>query len=324
MIGLLILQIVLLLWLSAICSGSENGLYALSRVKLRYRLRRSEPRAMIVDRLLASFDTTIIALLIANTLCAEALARLLEQHFDQHLGGAWSIIITVVILTPLVLICAEYLPKHLFRRHADNWIYALAYFLRLLTLVLSPLLYLIRGLTHAVHLALGGSREDYWEPHLSRPNLRTFLSTANNKHNLTPVQQQLIDRILAMERIDLSYQDVARPVSDIVALDAGASLAAVRQNLGPTYYQRYLVRDHQDAQPTGYISAVHLVIGPDQARVEDFAQTLPTMRITTPVHTALQKMHAAGSDMALVVDEQGQAMRIAFRSDCLRLLTRLR
>ena len=37
-----------------------------------------------------------------------------------------------------------------------------------------------------------------------------------------------------------------------------------------------------------------------------------------------RSVHAAGSDMALVVDEQGQAMRIAFRSDCLRLLTRLR
>ncbi len=324
MIAVLLLQMLLLLWLSAICSGSENGFYTLSRVKLRYRLRHQDPRARIIDRLLNSFDTTIVALLIANTLCAEALARLLEQSLDRHLDGAWSIIVTVLILTPLVLICAEYLPKHLFRRHADSWIYALAYILRLLTLILAPVLSVIRALNHALHIALGGNQEDYWEPHLSRPNLRTFLSTANSKHNLTPVQQQLIDRILAMERINLSYQDVAKPLTDIAALDAGASLAAVRQNLGPTYYQRYLVRDHQDAHPKGYISAVHLVIGPDQARVEDFTQPLPTMHIDTPVHSALQKMHATGSDMTLVVDDQGQATRIAFRSDCLRLLTRLR
>ena len=63
---LLLIQVLALLWISAVFSGSETGIYSLSRVKLRYRLTQGDQRAMAMQRLTEPVGPTIITILIGN------------------------------------------------------------------------------------------------------------------------------------------------------------------------------------------------------------------------------------------------------------------
>lgn len=322
---LLLVQVLALLWLSAVFSGSETGIYTLSRVKLRYRLSEgNDRRAKVMERLTNPVGPTIITILIGNNIAAELLASAGERTFAP-LGPPWSVLLTVVVLTPLVLMFAEFLPKHLFRRNADAWMYRLAYGLLGIRLVLSLPVRLVQMLTWILERLLlpGGKSAEIWEPHTSRDNLRTFLGTEASGVSLSPVQQALVDRVLALERMTVDYGGVSKPLATIASLDADARVDAARTGLGPKYYQRYLVRDHDSSLPIGYVSAAALVAADGEVRIGDLAQDLPSLDQQTPIHAALQRMHAAGVDLALVRDTAGDAVSVAFRGDCLRVLVNL-
>ena len=103
MIALTLLCILLLLFLSAIFSGSETGLYSLNRVKLRYREKQGERRAVMMTALIKNSAPCIITILIGNNLAAQALATLSEQSLNEilGLGPSASVAATVLILTPI-------------------------------------------------------------------------------------------------------------------------------------------------------------------------------------------------------------------------------
>ena len=63
-----------LLILSALCSGSETGIYSINRVKLRYRLDQNEFRARILHWLVTPIGPTIICILLGNNIAAQLLA----------------------------------------------------------------------------------------------------------------------------------------------------------------------------------------------------------------------------------------------------------
>lgn len=320
-----LVSIALLLFLSAVFSGSEIGYYSLSRVKLRYRLRQGERRARWMEAMLQAPGPTIITILIGNNLAAQAMVVVSEQTLaDMQFSPTLSVALTVLVLTPLVLIVGEFLPKHLFRRNTDRWMYEIVYFLTALRWLLIIPVTIIQLATALFRSLIPGGREaEIWEPHTSRPNLRTFLKAEGQGHNLSRVQQQVLDRVLALERVNLRYEGVTKPLSTIATIDDAATVAAVRTNLGPKFYQRYLVRSHEDGRPIGYVTAVDLVTAEDTQPISSLVVPLPEIAADTPMHEALQRMHDAGVDLALVPDAGPDEAGVTFRGDCLRTLVTL-
>ena len=319
----LLVEIISLLFISAIFSGSETGLYSLSRVKLRYKLDQGDQRARFLEKLTSPIQPTIIVILIGNNLAAQLLSQATERSFSQFgWSEAWTVLFTTVTLTPLVLICAEFVPKQVFLNKADSLMYRLVYFLYPLRILGTIPILIIQLFTKFISYLLPGSDSEIWEPHTSRPNLRTFLSSEAGRHNLAAIQQELVDRILILERIDLANTHISKPLSVLETVDGAATIAAVRNACGPKYFQRYLVTDHHDGKPVGYIRAVDLVIADGNELVSDHMQSIPHLPITMSLDLALQKMHSADADLALV-EEDGKIVRVAFRSDCMRVLTKL-
>lgn len=317
---LLLIQIFALLWLSALASGSETGLYSCSRVRLRLRCEQGHPRAQRLATLLSPFAPTIIAVLIWNNLANQLLAGTVERSLAGL--GSWSVVLTVLLLTPLLILTGEFLPKHLFRLHADRWMEALAWVWTIARWCAMPAILVLRGLIALLERMVGEGEGEIFEPHSSRPNLRRFLS--DERGALSPLQRALVDRMLALERMDLSYDGVSRPLVALASIDAAASVEAARSGLGPTWYQRYVVRDHNSGHALGYVTATDLVLAEERTPVGTLVRPMPVLDIDMPLHEAIDRLHAAGADLALIRDgDHGRPQRVAFRSDCMRVLTRL-
>ena len=144
-----------------------------------------------------------------------------------------------------------------------------------------------------------GEDQAIWEPHTSRLNLRTFLKD-DRGHGMSQVHQQLVDA-LALERLDLRFDRVGRPLESLATLDALSTVAAARNNLGRNIFS-VISSLITSGKPTGYITAIALATAEGQQVIGDLAQDLPTLAETTPILQALQNMHAAGADLVLVAD----------------------
>ena len=136
-IGLLIVAIVLLIAMSAFFNMSETGLTASSRARIHALEQDGNPKAKLVNRLLASPEKMIGAVLIGNTL-VDVLAAGLASALAIRLVGEVGVIYATGIVTILIVIFAAVLPKTYALAYSERVALFVAPIMRVLIVVLGP------------------------------------------------------------------------------------------------------------------------------------------------------------------------------------------
>ncbi|NKB44930.1 MAG: DUF21 domain-containing protein, partial [Alphaproteobacteria bacterium] len=147
-----------LLLLSAFFSGSETALTATSRSYMHQRENDGDARAKRVNGLLSHRERLIATILLGNNLVnisASALATaLMIEAFGER-----GVIYATAIMTVLVLIFAEILPKTYALIHTHKMALAVAPIMQVLTWVFSPVNIVIQGIVRVALTLLGASTE---------------------------------------------------------------------------------------------------------------------------------------------------------------------
>jgi CBS domain containing-hemolysin-like protein len=191
---------------SALTSGIEMGCYALSRVRLAVRAERSSPApdraARILRDELAKPDRLITTLLVANNIFNYIAAIAVTEILANSGYSDWlKAVINVAILTPLLLIGADTIPKEIFRASADRLTYPFAAAVRFVRIVLTcvgivPTVVLFNRLAERWS-GLSSDVESLIEP---RQKLATLLKESAAHGVLSEAQTSLVDRVLNLRR----------------------------------------------------------------------------------------------------------------------------
>lgn len=151
---LTILAIVILLALSGFFSGSETALTAASKARLLQLEKSGDRRAGIVGQLIQNRERLIGALLLGNNL-VNILAAALATNLFLTLFGQAGVAYATIVMTVVVLIFAEVLPKTLAIGDPDRFSRIVAPAIRLLVSVLSPFVSTVQVLIDAILKVLG-------------------------------------------------------------------------------------------------------------------------------------------------------------------------
>ena len=131
------LAVLLLLGMSAFFSGSETSLTAASRARMHQLERSGDARAGIVARLLTTRERLIGALLLGNNL-VNILASALATSVFLRLFGDAGVVYATLVMTALVLVFAEVLPKTYAINNADKMALGVSRAVDLLTRLFGP------------------------------------------------------------------------------------------------------------------------------------------------------------------------------------------
>lgn len=112
---------------SALCSGMETGAYRLNRVRLYVQASQGRSSAKSLERIVAKPAALIGTLLIGNNLCNYAGTAGLGVILASMAMPVWqAVLINTVLVTFVLFVFGETLPKDLFAAHADRLMYPLA------------------------------------------------------------------------------------------------------------------------------------------------------------------------------------------------------
>ncbi|MBX2850478.1 MAG: DUF21 domain-containing protein [Phycisphaeraceae bacterium] len=112
---------------SALFSGMETGAYRLNRVRLYVHASQGRSSAKSLERIVAKPSSLIGTLLIGNNLCNYAGTAGLGVILASMAMPVWqAVLINTVLVTLVLFIFGETLPKDLFAAHADRLMYPLA------------------------------------------------------------------------------------------------------------------------------------------------------------------------------------------------------
>jgi putative hemolysin len=283
---------------SWMCSGLETGVYSVNRVTLEVRAGRKQHAATILRRELEQSERLLGTLLISNNIFNYLTALGATGLLALWGYSEWAIVgINAAILTPVLFIFAESIPKELFRQEADRLTYAFADILLLLRVVLTGLLVLplVRRLGRVAARLLGAGPEVTLGT--GRDRVAALIKESAGTGLLSDSQARLVDRALVFSSATVASEMIAW--SKAVPVQIEWDRQRILRHMALNRHSSYPVIDRR-GNVVGVLKQLDLLAHP-QRSVEELVEPAVEVSSTMPLRDALMRLGEAGSELGLVV-----------------------
>ena len=189
-----LLQSVILLSLllsSGFFSSAETALMTVNTHRLRSLADRGNKNAAILLTILQRPEKVLSAILIGNNivnLSASALATTLTLR----LFGSYAVSIVTGVLTLLILVFGEIMPKNLANLYAETIALSYAFPIRLLIFLLTPLICIVNGIARGVSKLLGADPEKKKDA-ITEEELRTIVEVSHEEGIIENEERKMIN-----------------------------------------------------------------------------------------------------------------------------------
>ena len=316
-----ILAILLLLVLSAFFSGSETSLTAASRPRMHTLDQQGNLRASLVNRLLDEKERLIGSILLGNNLVNILASALATGLFISWAGDA-GVAYATLVMTLLVLIFAEVLPKTYAINNADRVALAVAPILRFFVALLSPVTLTIQAIVQTTLRIFGVSYDTSFSPVVHEEELRGAIDMHAEAGEEERHEREMLRSILDLAEINV--EEILTHRSNVVTIDVNQPPDKIVQEVLASPYTRLpLWRDDPDnIVGVLHVKALLRAVQAKQGKLDD----LDVMAIanapwfipeTTDLLSQLQAFRNRHEHFAIVVDEYGEVLGIVTLEDIL-------
>ncbi|MEJ8475839.1 HlyC/CorC family transporter [Roseibium algae] len=313
--------ILVLLFLSGFFSGSETALTAASRARMHQMAKGGNKRAMLVARLIAARERLIGALLLGNNL-VNILASALATTVFINLFGQSGVALATLVMTGLVLIFAEVLPKTWAISNPERFALAVSPIVRVLVAVFAPVVIGVEMIVRLMLRMVGINVNDDTSILSAHEELRGAVDLQHKEGGLVKAERDRLGGLLDLAQLEVS--DVMIHRTNMVALNADDSLPTlVDAALASPYTRLPLWRGETDnfvgvLHAKDLLRALHAA-GGDSEKIDIDQIITPTWFVpdTTTLQDQLNAFLRHKSHFALVVDEYGEVMGLVTLEDIL-------
>ena len=315
-IGLLVGALVVLIILSGFFSGSETGMMALNRYRLRHLARSGHRGARRASHLLERPDRLIGLILLGNNfvnIAASSLATVLALR----LFGEAGIAVAAGLLTLVILIFAEVAPKTFAALHPERVAFPAAHILTVLLMVLQPLVVAVNWMANGVLRMLRLSPADADRDALSREELRTVVAEAGA---LIPRRhRQMLMGVLDLEKV--TVEDIMIPRQEINAIDLDDPPSEILEQITHAQHTRLPLYRGDVNEIEGILHLRRVLAPPHEDGLAEYLRAQASepyfIPAGTPLSTQLLNFQRAHERIGLIVDEYGEIEGLATLEDLL-------
>jgi len=319
--GLTMAAIVALLAMSGFFSGSETALTAASRARMNRLAEEGSKRAKLVLRLTDDLEGMIGALLLGNNLVNILASALATSVFLDIFGDA-GVVYATLVMTALVVIFAEVMPKTFAITNTDRFALAVAPILRVIILLFTPVTVAVRFIVRGTLRIFGidvSETANVLSPH---EELRGAINLHHQEGGFVKRDRDMLGGILDLS--DLEVGDIMVHRKNMTMIDASIPNAEIiAQVLGSPHTRIPLWLDDPE-NIVGVLHAKDLLRAlaganwqPDAIHILDIASKPWFVPDTTPLSNQLNAFLRATAHFALVVDEYGGLMGLITLEDIL-------
>jgi Mg2+/Co2+ transporter CorB len=313
--------VLICLLLSAFFSGSETALTASSRASMARLEKHGNRRAAIVNRLLEQRERLIGALLLGNNAANIAASALATGVLLTWFGNA-GVVYATALMTVLVVVFAEVLPKTAAFNAPDRIALAVAKPMQWVVRLLGPILIWIERIVCWILARFGMDVGEDQAILSAREELRGAVDLLHSEGDVERLDRDMFGGVLDLR--ELAVSDVMIHRTNMVTLDADDSPEDVVNAVIASPVTRLpMWRDNPEnivgiLHVKDLLRALHAVDG-DAAKVDIASLMTPPWFVpdTRPVSEQLKAFRRRKTPFALVVDEYGEVEGLVTLEDIL-------
>ena len=313
----LLMVVILLMVLSSFFSGSETGMMALNRYRLRHLAKKSRAARRAED-LLKRPDRLLGVILIGNTF-ANILASALATVVASRWFGDMGVVITTLVLTLFILLFSEVLPKTLAAIRPEAFAFPATIPLKVLQTLLYPLVFILNGIVNNILKLFGVNMKDrkMMEP-LTSDELRSVVRASG--HSLNGAHKNMLLGVLDLEHA--TVQDAMVPRQNITGIDLNDSWPQIFQQLKSSSFSKLPVYRDSIDHVLGILHLRKVINMPEPcenpiAVLETLLERPYFIPETSSLQQQLVQFQKHSTHLALVVDEYGDIQGLVTVQDIL-------
>lgn len=286
---------------SAVFSGIEIAFFSVNEVKLRSLAEAGSRRAKMGLYLRSNPQRLLPTILIGNNL-ANIAAASLATLIALRMFGSEAVAVTAGLLTLVILIFGEIVPKTLAAQHGALVVQVMAYPIYWLEQLLSPVLFvlepMISKLTGGRGLAV---------PFTTEEELKIALEEGGKAGVLETEEVKMIKNVFQLN--DITAEDSMTPRLYVFGLDGSLQLKEAQEQLFNSKYSRIPVFDGNLDNITGILyktkALTELALGRCDLRLKEIAQPALFVPGGKPADDLMKQFQQEKRHMAIVVNEFG-------------------
>ncbi len=310
-----LIGIFLCICLSAFCSASEMSFSSCSTMRLENARDAGSKRAKAAVYIAEHFDDALSAILIGNNLANIGASSLASVAVILIAGDGYAWVATVVI-TVLVIIFGETMPKITAKQNANRFALKNAYAVRGMMIIFYPLVWLVVMLIRLITMGMKGEAGD--TPDEAVEELQSLIETAEDEDVLDEDQSELVQA--AIDFSETSASEVMTARVDVQAIDIDDGWEDILSVIEDAPYTRLPVYEGSIDNVIGILYLNHFLKALADNGYADIRKLLmPPCYVykTMKLPAVLSQLRKAKQHLAIVTDEYGGTAGVVSMEDVL-------
>ena len=315
---LIILAILILV--NAYFAASEIAFISLNDAKIEKQSKEGNKKAKQIEAMLNSPSKFLATIQIGITLAGFLSSAFASDAFAEKLAptlynlmpfisvGVWksiSIIIITIILSFFTLVFGELVPKRLAMKHYEKISFATIGVIRTISIITSPFVKLLTGVTNGISKIFGVGEND--EGEVTEEEIKMMVDQGEEKGTIEEDERELINNVFEFN--DITVSEIMRHRKDIFAVDINIGNEELIKELSESQYRysRIPVYDETIDEIKGilYIKDVLKNINNKRMKVKNLVKNAYFVSQNRLINEVFKELQQNKMQIAIILDEYG-------------------
>lgn len=306
-----IFLVIVMMAFSALFSSTETAYSSVNKLRLKNYEAQGNKKAAKALKLANRFDDVLTAVLIGNNIVNIAISSVSTLIFVGFFGSSGAGISTAVV-TILVLIFGEVLPKSYAKRNAEKLALLFASPLSVLVTVLKPFVWILNKMSS---IFKGGEA-----PTVTEDELKYMIDEIEEEGIIEEQESELVKSALDFDEITVG--EILIPRVKVIGVEVTDSIDEIKKTFGNEMYSRMPVYEKSLDNIIGIITnkAFFKMLVEGKTDIREIVQEVPHIADTNLISEAMKLMQRAKIHLAVVTDQYGGTRGIITLEDIIEEL----
>ncbi|MFC1668177.1 hemolysin family protein [Chlamydiota bacterium] len=307
----IILVILCCILFHALLSASEMSIISCNRLRMKYLSKKGSIRARIVEYFLLKPKYFLGTVLVGINILVVSSATLTTHLLSKYVSSDFTALLSTVILLPVILLFAEFIPKTLVQKYADTLSLYLAPFLRIVSIILYPLAVIATFFSDGISFLFRGSKKK--KSGYSRDELKIlikeFIQMSPHKYHAKKIMPGIFNFV------NSTVDKIMVPIQSVRLLSSDDSINQAKKLVTETGFSRLPVCAGKKQDIIGTIHANRLLDASDETEVKKILEKPYYIHYKKYISRVLEEMRSNQKFMAIVINDAEKAIGIVSLED---------
>ncbi len=315
-----ILILAILLFFTAFASCSEMALASVSRIRIKAKVESGDKKAEEILKLITDSERTITSIVVLNNI-VNILIPTVSTLLFVGIFPVYGVLISTVLMTIIIVLFGEIIPKVYGRENAESYLYATIGFIKLVIKLIYPIAIIFIYISGLINRLLAKDDEDGVDLVEVEDEILTMIEESAGEGKIDENEEELIRN--AIEFNDKRVEEILQPKRNMVAVNVSSTNEEIIELMIKERYSRIPVYEEDTDHIIGILSEREFLTEYIKDKSFDLRNILRQPLFipdTQKISKLLPELQISKSHLAIVLDERATVQGLVTVEDILEEL----